>query len=167
MDPLHYDFHASIGYWIGLTAHTMQQTLDERLAPFGITFRQFQVLAWLVHDRELTQADLAKRLMIEPPTLAGILCRMEAMGWIVRKTAANDRRRKLITVSPGAAPVWRQVVDCLIESRQEATAGMTRAEIDQLQSLLKRVLNNLSPPASSPTLLMDAALTTQQQESPQ
>ncbi|MCC9604599.1 MarR family transcriptional regulator [Blastopirellula sp. JC732] len=164
MDPLEYDFQSSIGYWIGLTAHTMHQTLDERLMPFGITFRQFQVLGWLVHDREMTQAELAKRLMIEPPTLAGILCRMEAMGWIVRKTATNDRRRKLITVSPGAAPVWKQVVQCLMESRQEATAGMTREEIDQLQSLLKRVLHNLSRPASNPVLVLDAAITPQEQE---
>lgn len=166
MDPLNYDFQSSVGYWIGLTAHTIQQSLDGRLMPFGITFRQFQVLAWLVHDREMTQADLAKRLMIEPPTLAGILCRMEAMGWIVRSTAANDRRRKMITVSPGAADVWKQVVECLLESRREATAGMTREEIDLLKSLLRRVLNNLSPSASNPVLTMDAAITPQQQESP-
>lgn len=166
MDTLEYDFQSSVGYWIGLTAHTMQQSLDGRLMPFGITFRQFQVLGWLVHDRELTQVDLAKKLMIEPPTLAGILCRMETMGWIVRTTAANDRRRKLITVSPGAADVWKQVVACLMESRREATAGMTVEEIDLLKSLLQRVHKNLSPSASSPVLTMDAALTSQQQESP-
>ncbi|MFI4874748.1 MAG: MarR family winged helix-turn-helix transcriptional regulator [Blastopirellula sp. JB062] len=165
MDPLNYDFQSSIGYWIGLTAHTMHQTLDERLAPFDITFRQFQVLAWLIHDHELTQADLAKRLMIEPPTLAGILCRMEAMGWITRKTAASDRRRKLITVSPGAAPVWRQVVECLLQARREATAGMTPEEVAQLQALLKRVLHNFSAPASSAVSLPDASTSLPQQES--
>ena len=40
---IQYDFEASVGYWITLTSHFYQQQLNEELAPYGITFRQFQV----------------------------------------------------------------------------------------------------------------------------
>lgn len=138
-----YDFNASIGYWITITSHAYQQTIDAELRPYGITFRQFQVMGWLMYEGRLTQADLAKRMMIEPPTLAGILTRMEAIGWIDRVACSSDRRRKYIEVGPDSQIVWEKVVACLHKVRDDATQGMTPEEIDQLVSLLSRVLENL------------------------
>jgi len=138
-----YDFNASIGYWITITSHAYQQTIDAELRPYGITFRQFQVMGWLMYEGRLTQADLAKRMMIEPPTLAGILTRMESIGWIDRVACSTDRRRKYIEVGPDSQMVWEKVVACLHKVRDDATQGMTPEEVDQLVSLLSRVLENL------------------------
>ncbi len=138
-----YDFNASVGYWITITSHAYQQTIDAELRPYGITFRQFQVMGWLMYEGRLTQTDLAKRMMIEPPTLAGILTRMEAIGWIDRVACSTDRRRKYIEVGPDSQVVWEKVVACLHKVRADATQGMTPEEVDQLVSLLSRVLENL------------------------
>ncbi|MEK6250121.1 MAG: MarR family transcriptional regulator, partial [Planctomycetales bacterium] len=110
---IEYEFEASIGYWICLTSHLYQQQLNDELAPYGITFRQFQVLGWLVYEGNLSQVELAKRLMIEPPTLVGILDRMQREGWIERRNCGEDRRRKLIKLKPSAKTVWAKVVACL------------------------------------------------------
>jgi MarR family transcriptional regulator for hemolysin len=138
-----YDFHASIGYWITITSHAYQQTIDAELRPYGITFRQFQVMGWLMYEGRLTQSELAKRMMIEPPTLAGILTRMEAIGWVTRIACSSDRRRKFIEVGPESHSVWEKVVACLNKVRADATQDMTPEEVDQLVSLLSRVLGNL------------------------
>ncbi|MEZ6073592.1 MAG: hypothetical protein R3C10_25775 [Pirellulales bacterium] len=45
----------------------------EELTPHGITFRQMQVMAWLMLEGELSQNELASRMIIEPPTLVGVL----------------------------------------------------------------------------------------------
>ena len=140
-----YDFEDSTGYWICTTNHLYQRRLDKELAPLGITFRQFQVLGWLVYAGPLSQGELAERMMIEPPTLVRILDRMQSQGWIVRTASTTDRRRKRLQVGPEAKPVWNQVVDCLNRVRSEATAGMTAAEVSTLQRLLQRVQTNLLP----------------------
>ena len=138
-----YDFESSIGYWITMTSHCYQRTLNDELAPYGITFRQFQVLAWLAYDGELSQTELARRMMVEPPTLVGILDRMQREGWIERRNCALDRRRKRLALRPDAAPVWSKVVRCLTQVRAQATSGMSTREVATLKKLLAKVRGNL------------------------
>ena len=140
---IQYDFESSIGYWICLTSHFYQQQLNEELAPYGITFRQFQVLGWLVYEGDLTQAELAQRLMIEPPTLVGILDRMQREGWIERRGSDEDRRRKLVRLKPSAKTVWSKVVACLTKMRKRATADLSTEELELLKQLLIKVQVNL------------------------
>lgn len=138
-----YDFESSIGYWITMTSHCYQQRLNDALAPYGITFRQFQVLAWLAHDAELSQGELARRMMVEPPTLVGILDRMQREGWIERRSCPTDRRRRRLVLRPAAKPIWSQVVRCLRQVRSQATEGLSPAEVATLQQLLTKVQVNL------------------------
>ncbi|MBW8885834.1 MAG: MarR family transcriptional regulator [Planctomycetia bacterium] len=93
---LEYDFENSVGYWICQASQVFQRTFNEELAPQGVTFRQAQVLGCLALEGRLSQTDLADRMRIEPPTLVGILDRMERDGWIRRSGDTADRRRKLI-----------------------------------------------------------------------
>ncbi|MCA9247811.1 MAG: MarR family transcriptional regulator [Planctomycetales bacterium] len=144
-----YDFEASVGYWITITAHRYQQRLNEVLAPYDITFRQFQVLGWLVYEGELSQNELAERLMIEPPTLAGILDRIQRDGWIERRPCPSDRRRRIVCLTAAAQPIWRQVVDCLRAIRSEAAGDMTDEEVATLISLLRRIQKNLGNQAAT------------------
>ena len=145
-----YDFQASTGYWVTLASHHYQQHVDAELRPFGITFRQFQVIAWLKYEGPLTQSELARRMTIEPPTLAGIMTRMESMNWIVRTSCDTDRRKKYLDVGPAAEPVWERIVAVPNKVREQATAGMTPEDVEKLHELLGQVLLNLgeiAPPA--------------------
>src|SRR5438309_9594861 len=100
------------------------------MAAHGITVAQSKVLGWLSHDGELSQAELAERMRIEPPTLAGILDRMERDGWIERRPAPADRRRKVIRPTKKVDPVWNKIVQCARAVRARATAGV---DADDLQ----------------------------------
>tara|TARA_R110002095_G_scaffold173545_2_gene150917 strand:+ start:2051 stop:2506 length:456 start_codon:yes stop_codon:yes gene_type:complete len=140
---MQYDFEESVGYWITITSHFYQDALNQELLPYGITFRQFQVIGWLVYEGPLSQVDLAERMMIEPPTLVRILDRMERDQWIKRESDPEDRRRKVVKVLPEAKPVWSQMVDCLTRLRKKATEGMSAEDVETLKSLLMQVQVNL------------------------
>lgn len=151
---LQYDFEESIGYWLTIATQAMHRALNDELAPHGITYRQTQVLAWLAVEGELTQSDLACRMLIEPPTLVGILDRMERDGWITRESSPTDRRKKLIRPNPAAEPVWEKIVSCAKRVRARATRGMTPDEVETALSLLRRIHENVQKsdarvPASS------------------
>lgn len=140
---LQYDFEESIGYWITMASHALQRALNEELAPHGLTYRQSHVLGWLALKGELSQTELARRMMIEPPTLVRILDRMERDGWIQREDCPTDRRKKLIRPRAEAVPVWKQIVACAKRVRARAGRGLTRDELRTLKRLLTRVQRNL------------------------
>jgi MarR family transcriptional regulator for hemolysin len=140
---MNYDFEESVGCWLTLTTQAYHRAVGEELAPHGITYRQSMVLGWLALEGELSQAELAAKMMIEPPTLVGILDRMERDGWIVRQDCPADRRKKIVRAVPAAEPVWDKIVQCAMQVRARATAGLTDRQLATLKKLLRKVHQNL------------------------
>ena len=141
---LEYEFEESIGYWICMTSHLMERALNEELAPQGITFRQFQVLGWLVLEGGMSQIELAERMNIEPPTLVGILDRMQREGWLSREGCPEDRRRKIIRAQAKAEPVWSKMIASARRVRARATQGLDEHQVQTLMQLLGQVQENLN-----------------------
>lgn len=140
---LHFHFEESLGYWLTLATQAYHRAVVEELAPHGITYRQSMVLGWLALEGELTQAELAAKMMVEPPTLVGILDRMERDGWISRHHCPGDRRKNLIRANPAAEPAWEKIVECAARVRAQATAGLSERQLTTLKKLLGRVQQNL------------------------
>jgi MarR family transcriptional regulator, transcriptional regulator for hemolysin len=149
---LHFDFEESIGYWLTLSTQAYHRAVSDELEPHGITYRQSMVLGWLALEGELSQAELAAKIMVEPPTLVGILDRMERDGWISRHSCPGDRRKKLIRATTAAEPVWEKIVECAARVRSQAADGLSERQLDTLKKLLRRVLQNVKARKSSPRL---------------
>lgn len=138
-----YDFDESVGYWLTLATQAFHRAVSDEVAPHGITFRQAMVLAWLAIEGELSQAELATKMMVEPPTLVGILDRMERDGWITRNSCPSDRRKKLIRATQATEPVWEKIAEGARRVRARATEGLRVEELETLKQLLGRVHQNL------------------------
>ncbi len=139
---LKYDFEESIGYWLTLAHHAYIAELKDQLAPQGITFRQAEILAWLALEGPLSQAELASRMLIEPPSLVGTLDRMEASGLLERRICSEDRRKNLVHPLPTAEGMWEQIASCARQVRAQAIAGLTDEEVATLKTLLEKVRDN-------------------------
>lgn len=126
-----------------MTAHAMQRALRAELRPHGITYRQWQVLAWLAIEGQLTQAELAERMLIEPATLVSVLRRMERHGWIRRAGCSDDRRKRLVFPTQRARTVWEKGVACARRVRARAAHNLSSRELAQLKRLLARVRRSL------------------------
>jgi MarR family transcriptional regulator for hemolysin len=140
---LEYDFDESIGVWLTLATHAYHQTLNDKLAPHGITSRQATALGYLALEGEMSQSELARRMAIEPPTLAGVLERMEKAGWITRHACPVDRRKRLVRAHPSAEPAWSKIVQCARDVRAKAGNGLSKEELTALRALLERIRGNL------------------------
>ncbi len=140
---LQYDFAESIGVWIAETHQAYMRAFQQRLAPHGITYRQAQVLGWLALEGPLSQTDLAARLLIEPPSLVGVIDRMEQAGLLERRPCDQDRRKKLIHTLPAANKIWAPIVECGRAMRAQAALGLSKREVATLKQLLKKVKENV------------------------
>jgi MarR family transcriptional regulator for hemolysin len=143
MAVLDYDFENSVGFWVTTAANEFQRAINDELSPQGITYRQCQVLGFLALEGPLPQCKLAEHMRIEPPTLVGILDRMERDGWICRQSDPGDGRRKLIHPEAAARPVWAKVVAAAKRVRKRAGRGLTASEMATLKRLLTSVQQNL------------------------
>ena len=140
---LHFDFDESLGYWICSTSHALRRALNAELAREGITYRQWEVLARIALEGELSQTELAECLGIEAPTLVGILDRMERDGWLDRYNCPQDRRKKRIRATEKAESVWARMVECARVVRAQARAGLSDDELNQLRAICSRIRTNL------------------------
>ena len=141
---LQYDFEESVGCWVTMTAHELRRALDTELSKEKITFRQWEVLAWIALEGEPSQVELAERIGIEAPTLAGILARMERDGWLERFACPIDRRRKRIRTTAKAETVWNRMVKCCHRVRERATRGFSSEELATLKQSCNRIRQNLN-----------------------
>lgn len=132
-----------IGAWIVGTAHAFRRALECELAQQGVTYRQWEVMAWLNAHGEQPQNELAEKMGLEAQTLAGILARMERDGWLSRQSCSEDRRRKLITPTRKAQKIWDRMHACCDRIKQQAMQGLKAEELQLLEGICERIRRNL------------------------
>ncbi len=144
---LEFDFEKSVGYWVFATTHELCRAMNEELSSHGITYRQWEVLAWISKAGEQSQSELAERMFIEPPTLVGVLDRMERDGWIERVPADGDRRKKLVRATPRVEPLWSKMVACAHRVRTKAVQNLRPEQLAELRDILDTIRENLNEPS--------------------
>jgi MarR family transcriptional regulator, transcriptional regulator for hemolysin len=140
---LEYNFKESIGYSVAMAYRALRMALDAKLGRYGITFRQWQILASLALEGKLSQVKLAGLIGVEGPTLVRILDRMEQKGWIKRNVSSSDRRQKLITPTKKAESVWRKMTKCADGVKNSAVKGIPTKDLANLRRLLEKIRENL------------------------
>ena len=150
---LEYDFDKSVGYWVVSTGHAIRRALDEELSLAGITFRQWEVLAWIALDGRPSQVQLGERMELEAPTLAGILSRMERDGWLIRTPCQQDKRCKRIEATEKAEAIWQRSVDCCHAVRARAIAGIDGKDLELFKRICSTIRSNLGGKADENNVL--------------
>jgi len=146
---LEQDFETSIGYWAWKVSRSFERTLNDELAPLGITYRHCQVLGWLALEQEISQVELADRMQIEAPTLVRILDRMARDGWIERHPDDKDRRKKLIRPTTRVQPIWEQLLAAIRRVRARATQGLDPQTLALVRQTLMSMNDNLAVPVTA------------------
>lgn len=140
---LRYDFEESVCYWTCMASHAIRRALSTRLADAGITFRQWEVLAWLARNEDISQAELADCMGIEPHTLAGVVRRMERDGWLDRTCCSEDRRKNKLKTTAKAEEIWEAALEHCDAVRDQAIRNFTPAEVTLLKKLCGEIKANL------------------------
>ena len=129
-----------IGHLLTGTARTWRNKLDQRLRPLGLSQSKWTTLVHLAgSDEALTQKELAARVGIEEPTLAGILHRLQSDGWIQRKDSASDRRCKTVHLQRKSSAVLNQIFATAHALRHELLADIPAADLETCMRVLARI----------------------------
>lgn len=134
----------SPGYLVNHVARLFAYGLYRRLLPHGVAPGQFPVLLSLWEQDGLTQAELARRLAIEQPTMANTLRRMERDGLIRRSSDPGDGRRSLIHLTNKGRSLEPTLTSLAREVNGVALSPLLREERASLISMLIRMRTALT-----------------------
>lgn len=121
-------------------ARLVGQRMTDRLAPDGLTPIQFGVLAQLALEPELTQADLARAVLVRPQSIAPLLDGLEARGLILRAGDRARGRRNPVRLTDEGRRVLDSVRGVALSTNDLTDAGLTMQESAELNRLLLKVV---------------------------
>lgn len=122
------------------TARAWRIKLDKRLKPMGLSQAKWRTLLHLsLAQNALTQAEIAARLGIEEPSLVTLLHRLESEGWVIRKSAAHDRRCKTVHLGRRAQRVIAQINAAAFRLRHELLDDISASELRTCIRVLDRI----------------------------
>lgn len=128
---------------IGLINRGFTRIFDKRLRELGFAVAHTPVLNALKGGRALPQSELARLARVEQPTMAQLLSRMERDGIIDRVPAPDDKRSRLILLTPDAAKRLSRARAVLMAGSSAALEGLSADEIAQLAEMLQKISANL------------------------
>ncbi|MFI8943196.1 MarR family winged helix-turn-helix transcriptional regulator [Streptomyces syringium] len=113
--------------------------VDELLAAYDLTVRQYGLLAQLLLEPELTMAELARQLGIARQSVHQLVNELVEAGHVRRCPGADDRSRRLeITDTARYLLTW--IEGPLERVETELLGDLTPHETETLRSLLQRFL---------------------------
>jgi DNA-binding MarR family transcriptional regulator len=83
--------------------------LCKELAPGNVSFPQFFLLAYLDQKEVLTMSAIAKKMGHTTAAASGLVARLENLGYVVRSSAREDRRKVMVCISPKGSALVRRI----------------------------------------------------------
>ena len=132
-----------IGFLLADVSRLLRRDFDRRVRNLQMTQAQWRALAYLSRDEGINQAALADRLEVKPITIARLIDRMQAAGWVRREADASDRRASLLFLTPKAKPILDEMYARADEAVAAVMRGIPVAARRQLVSVLEQMKRNL------------------------
>jgi DNA-binding MarR family transcriptional regulator len=116
-------------------------------ARHGITEVQFNVLA-LIHDQagwdgELTQVELSRLLLVNRSNITSLIDRMEQGGVVTRAPDPDDRRSKVVRLTPKGRKRLLAVEGLYCAEVKRIMKGLTAEEMRMLNVMLGKIREKL------------------------
>ncbi len=134
----------TLGFLLHDVARLLRKRFERHARGSGLTRSQWQVLAYLAQNEGINQSGLAELLDVEPITLGRLVDKLEACQLIERRPHPSDRRIWLLHLTAAALPKLALLRELGDRTRQEALAGVSEADRDQLLKTLKLLKSNLT-----------------------
>ena len=104
-----------------------------------LTAVQYAALVAIGSHPGIDATRLSEVIHFDRSTIGDVLDRIESKGWVVRQSTPNDRRLKLLTLSPAGEEILRQVAPGIRRVQERLLASLTTAESKTFIHLLAKI----------------------------
>src|SRR5207244_4396808 len=102
--------------------------LCKELAPGNVSFPQFFLLAYLDHKEVLTMSAIAQKMGHTTAAASGLVARLENIGYIVRSSVREDRRKVMVCITPKGSELVRRIREEMVGNLMKIMQHLTHDE---------------------------------------
>ena len=122
----------------------VRRVMEPFFAQFGISGAQWGVLRALGRAQDegelgLRLTDIGDRLLIRPPSVTGVIDRLERLGLVERTSSSQDMRAKFVTFTPAGRQLFGRVKKDRQAKVDAILGGLSPKEQTELGALLRRL----------------------------
>jgi len=132
-----------LGFLMHDVSRLRRSVFDEFMKPLGVTRSQWWVLAYLSRHDGMIQSDLAGMLELGKAALGGLIDRLEASGFIMRRPDETDRRVKRIFLSASGTQLIKEMVKRNHDMSERMFKDLSTEDRYRLADMLMHVKRNL------------------------
>ncbi len=137
-----YRVEDSVGYLVTRVRASIFAGVDRELAPWGISAAQGSILIYIAHGRGDRAADIARDYDYDTGSMTRMVARLAAKRLLRRVRDENDRRVQRLELTAAGKKLTEQMAAMAVKVLNQHLRGFTRAELEQLKALLRRMLEN-------------------------
>ena len=145
-NPQKENVSASALYNVVRTFTLLNRLFQRNYARFDLTPAKLNVLMLVKHvgaEQGLPQREIARRLIISGSDVTGLIDRLEKDGLLTRQGASNDRRVKLIKITPKGSALLDRLWPAHTRQIESVMSPLSGREKEQLSALLTKVRSRL------------------------
>ena len=145
----------SIGYLARIVFRSFSRLLERGTLTHNVSAGQWRFLRQLWREDGITQRELSERVGMREPTTVVAVKGLEKAGLITRTKTPDDRRKTYIYLTPYGRSLGLVLAPINAEIHEIATQGMSDAEVEALQEMMRRVIANLADQTAQLSLETD------------
>ena len=115
---------------------------DKDVAPLEVTSAQFAILKHVLTGRASAACELCKVMDYDRGAMSRMIDRLEKKGLVRRVALAHTRRTQSLEATPAGNAAFPKMQACLSRVVKRMLTGVTRAQIREVETVLRRMLTN-------------------------
>jgi MarR family transcriptional regulator, lower aerobic nicotinate degradation pathway regulator len=103
----------------------------------GVTPVQYAALQTVADAPGIDQRTLARSIGLDTSTIAGVIDRLEARGLMLRSASPEDRRVRLLSLTPGGLKLLEATLPSVLRAQQRMLEPLPPAERGEFMRMLR------------------------------
>src|SRR6185295_13970517 len=132
---------SGIHLWLVLMKayRTLERYARCSIEPSGLGLSDFAILEMLLHRGQQPVNAIGRRVDLTSGAITSAVDRLEAQGLVVRTADSEDRRTRLVSLTPKGTARIREVFGAHELAMEGVTCCLTKAEREALINLIKKL----------------------------
>lgn len=139
-------FDSSLPIMLYRTLDAVMPKFRQIYHQFDLTEQQWRVMRILWEESELSSVELAKRALLMPPSLVGIIDRLEKKQLVERHHSVDDRRVVMVRATKASHALKEKVVPLVEDAFTSIEESVDPSDWRKMIETLQRVIESAEAP---------------------
>jgi DNA-binding MarR family transcriptional regulator len=117
----------------------------------GVTPVQYAALQVVGNQPGIDQRTLARNIALDASTTGGVVDRLEARGWLERRTAPEDRRVRQLVLTAAGEQALAETVPAMLRAQEQILAPLPEPQRGEFMRMLQLLVTQNNEMSRAPS----------------